>query len=84
MALSAPKSERVHVALFGRTNAGKSSLLNRLVGQDVADDIEARKMANSSEGQVQLLQNTMNRIQNGEKVSLDAQMAVQKIMTQYA
>ena len=36
MALSAPKSERVHVALFGRTNAGKSSLLNRLVGQDVA------------------------------------------------
>ena len=36
MALSTPKSERVHVALFGRTNAGKSSLLNRLVGQDVA------------------------------------------------
>jgi [FeFe] hydrogenase H-cluster maturation GTPase HydF len=26
----------VHVALYGRTNAGKSSLLNRLVGQDVA------------------------------------------------
>lgn len=36
MALTTPKSERVHVALFGRTNAGKSSLLNRLVGQDVA------------------------------------------------
>ena len=36
MALSTPKSERVHVALYGRTNAGKSSLLNRLVGQDVA------------------------------------------------
>ena len=36
MALTTPKSERVHVALYGRTNAGKSSLLNRLVGQDVA------------------------------------------------
>ena len=36
MALITPKSERVHIALFGRTNAGKSSLLNRLVGQDVA------------------------------------------------
>lgn len=36
MALTTPKSERVHIALFGRTNAGKSSLLNRLVGQDVA------------------------------------------------
>lgn len=36
MALTTPKSERVHISLFGRTNAGKSSLLNRLVGQDVA------------------------------------------------
>jgi [FeFe] hydrogenase H-cluster maturation GTPase HydF len=36
MALTTPKSERVHIALFGHTNAGKSSLLNRLVGQDVA------------------------------------------------
>lgn len=36
MALTAPKSERVHISLFGRTNAGKSSLLNKLVGQDVA------------------------------------------------
>lgn len=31
-----PTSERVHIALFGRTNAGKSALANRLVGQDVA------------------------------------------------
>lgn len=36
MALTVPKSERVHISLFGRTNAGKSSLLNKLVGQDVA------------------------------------------------
>lgn len=31
-----PTSERVHIALFGRTNAGKSALANRLVSQDVA------------------------------------------------
>ena len=36
MALTTPISERVHVALFGRTNAGKSTLMNLLVGHDVA------------------------------------------------
>ena len=55
-----------------------------IIGQDVADDIEAKKLAKSQEGQVQLLQNTMQRIQKGEKVSADAQQAVQKLMAQYA
>ena len=36
MALQTPTSERVHISLFGRTNAGKSTLMNRLVGFDVA------------------------------------------------
>lgn len=31
-----PNSNRKHIALFGKTNSGKSSLMNRLVGQDVA------------------------------------------------
>ena len=29
-------SERVHIGIFGRTNSGKSTLLNYLTGQDVA------------------------------------------------
>lgn len=31
-----PNSNRKHIAIFGKTNSGKSSLMNRLVGQDVA------------------------------------------------
>ncbi|HEY5525895.1 MAG TPA: [FeFe] hydrogenase H-cluster maturation GTPase HydF, partial [Clostridium sp.] len=33
---STPNSNRKHIAFFGKTNSGKSSLMNRLVGQDVA------------------------------------------------
>ena len=33
---TAPKSLRLHIGLFGRTNVGKSSFLNFIVGQQVA------------------------------------------------
>ena len=31
-----PSSERVHIGIFGRRNAGKSSLINALTGQSLA------------------------------------------------
>lgn len=31
-----PSAERVHIGIFGRTNAGKSSIFNQLVNQDAA------------------------------------------------
>ncbi len=33
---STPSANRLHIALFGRRNSGKSSLINALTGQDVA------------------------------------------------
>jgi len=31
-----PKANRLHIAIFGRRNAGKSSLINAITGQDIA------------------------------------------------
>lgn len=33
---STPKGDRLHIALFGRTNAGKSSIINALTSQNIA------------------------------------------------
>ncbi|MFY9279947.1 MAG: [FeFe] hydrogenase H-cluster maturation GTPase HydF, partial [Caldicoprobacterales bacterium] len=34
--LKTPRSERLHIAIFGRRNAGKSSLINAITGQEIA------------------------------------------------
>ena len=31
-----PRGDRIHIALFGRRNAGKSSIVNALTGQELA------------------------------------------------
>ena len=33
---STPSAERVHIGIFGRRNAGKSSLINAMTGQNLS------------------------------------------------
>ncbi len=40
-----PSSERTHIGIFGRRNAGKSSLINALTGQNlsIVSDVQSRQ-----------------------------------------
>lgn len=55
-------------------------ITNKIVGQDVGDKAQAEQLAQTEEGQVQLLQNTIQRMQKGEKVDPQAQRAVEKVL----
>ena len=39
-----PRSERVHIAFFGRRNAGKSSVVNAVTNQQVSIVSDRRKL----------------------------------------
>ncbi len=42
---STPSSDRIHIGFFGRRNAGKSSIVNAVTGQELAvvSEIKDRK-----------------------------------------
>ena len=46
---------------------GMSKISKGIVGQDVADKIEAEKLAQTQEGQMQLLQTAYEAAQKGDK-----------------
>lgn len=67
---------------LGMWLSGKAT--EAIAGKDVADDIEAENLTKTPEGQVALLQHTVQNMQAGKEVPLQAQQAAQKILTQYA
>ena len=51
MSLNAtPASERIHIGIFGKRNAGKSSLINALTGQNLAIVSDVRGTGVQSHG----------------------------------
>lgn len=62
---STPKANRIHIAIFGRTNAGKSSFLNLISGQDVSITSEIRGTTTD------VVEKTMELLPFGPVVFLD-------------
>lgn len=55
-----------------------------IVGEDVANKIQANQAAATNDGQQMIVQNIVERMQAGEKVDLQTQQALQKLKTMYA
>ena len=55
-----------------------------IVGEDVANKIEANKTAQTQDGQQMIVQNIIGRMQAGEQVDPQTQQALQKLTTMYA
>lgn len=55
-----------------------------LMGNDVANKIEAEKLTQTSEGQIQLLQHTLEQAQSGAKMDVNTQQALQTAIAQMA
>ncbi|MEE9367830.1 MAG: [FeFe] hydrogenase H-cluster maturation GTPase HydF [Pontiella sp.] len=60
-----PKSLRLHIALFGRTNVGKSSFLNLITGQDIS--IVSRQPGTTTD----VVEKTMELLPIGPVVFID-------------
>jgi hypothetical protein len=61
-----------------------SKVARWIVGDDVANKVQAKKATETPEGQQMMLQNILGRIQAGEQVDAPTQQALQKLMTMYA
>ena len=59
--------------------AGKAT--KKLVGEDVANKIEAEKLAQTSEGQTELLKSALEAAQKGQPMDTATQAALQKAVT---
>lgn len=67
---------------LGMWLAGKGT--KALVGEDVANKIEAENKAKTQEGQLELVQAAAEAMQKGEQINPFAQQAVQQVLTTYA
>jgi hypothetical protein len=59
-------------------------IAKRLVGDDVANDIDAEKLAQTNEGQQQILQDVLQRAEKGEKMDAMTQQAIRRLGSLYA
>ena len=55
-----------------------------VVGEDVANKVQAKQASQTLEGQQMMLQDVIARAQAGEKIDVPTQQALQKLMTMYA
>ena len=67
---------------IGMWLAGKAT--KAIVGEDVSNKIEAEKLAKTDDGKIQLLQHTIEKMQDGEKVPPQVQQATMKALSYYA
>ena len=59
-------------------------ITHKLVGTDIGEKVSAQKLAKTPEGQVQLLQMTMQQAQNDKKLDPKTAQAMQNVMNVYA
>jgi hypothetical protein len=61
-----------------------SKVARWIVGDDVANKIQAEKESQTKEGQQKIVENIVDRIKSGEKVDIQTQQALEKLIPMYA